>query len=219
MTDSQPLKWYHRFQFLYVPFLYLLYSLNWFLFRETLMLFNYSSRTIQIAIPRKEAFKLVFFKLFYIFYMIFLPVYLLPFGWGHVLLAFLLNHFMISILFTSVLGVSHLSDYVDHPKPDEEGNLDISWPKLQMVTSVDYNAGSVFFNWTLGGFNAHALHHLLPNICHVHYLRILPIFREVCRKHGIVYMEMPYYKALFSHFRFLKKMGTDIQPKPRPFAG
>ncbi len=214
MTDSQPLKWFHKYQHLYAPFLYLLYSLNWFLFRESLMLVNYSSRTIKVEIPFGEVIKLVLYKLLYIGYMIVLPMYLLPFGWPTVVFAFLLNHFMISILFVGVLGVSHLSDFVEHPLPDANNKLNMSWPKLQMCTSVDYNADSVFFNWTLGGFNAHALHHLLPNICHVHYLQILPIFRELADKHGLTYMEMPYYKSLASHFRFLKAMGRNSQFKP-----
>jgi linoleoyl-CoA desaturase len=90
----------------------------------------------------------------------------------------------------------------------------MSWPKLQMCTSVDYNADSVFFNWTLGGFNAHALHHLLPNISHVHYLNLLPIFRAVAHKHGITYMEMPYAESLAAHFRFLKAMGRQVNYEP-----
>jgi linoleoyl-CoA desaturase len=208
MTKSQQLKWFHRYQFMYAPFLYLLYSINWFFFRETLMLVNYSSRTIKIEIPKSEVITLIVYKLLYIGYMIVLPVYFLPFGWATVLLAFLLNHFMISLLFVGVLGVSHLSDFVEHPIPDKYNKLNMSWPKLQMCTSVDYNADSTFFNWTLGGFNAHTLHHLLPTICHVHYLDILPIFRELCKKHGLTYMEMPYHKTLASHFRFLKGMGT-----------
>lgn len=218
MTESQELKWFHRYQFIYAPFLYLLYSLNWFFFRETLMLINYSSRTIEIEIPRNEVVKLVIYKLLYIGYMIALPIYLLPFGWETILLAFLLNHFMISLLFVGVLGVSHLSDYVSHPVPDQNNKLNMSWPKLQMCTSVDYNPDSKFFNWTLGGFNAHALHHLLPNICHVHYIEILPIFRELAEKHGLTYMEMPYRKSLASHFRFLKIMGTQQKIKSVPFA-
>lgn len=217
MTESQELKWFHRYQFIYAPFLYLLYSINWFFFRETLMLFNYSSRTIKIEIPKIEVFKLILYKLLYIGYMIVLPLYLLPFGWQTVLLAFLLNHFMISLLFVGVLGVSHLSDFVEHPVPDKNNKLNMSWAKLQMCTSVDYNADSVFFNWTLGGFNAHALHHLLPNVCHIHYLKILPIFRKLAKKHGLTYMEMPYSKSLASHFRFLKEMGTSESLKPVPF--
>ncbi len=217
MTESQELKWFHRYQFIYAPFLYLLYSVNWFFFRETLMLFNYSSRTIKIAIPKSEVIKLIVYKLLYIGYMIILPVYLLPFGWSTVLVAFFLNHFVVSLLFVGVLGVSHLSDFVQHPVPNEENKLNMSWPKLQMCTSVDYNADSRFFNWTLGGFNAHALHHLLPNICHVHYLGILPIFRELAEKHGLIYMEMPYRKSLASHFRFLKAMGTHQKFNPIPY--
>jgi len=217
MTATQPLQWFHRYQHIYAPFLYLLYSLNWFLFRETLMIFNYSSRTITIEIPPKEIAKLVLFKLLYIGYMIVLPIMILPFGWKIVLLVFLLNHFMISWLFVAVLGVSHLSDYVSHPEPDEKNQLQMSWPKLQMCTSVDYNADSIFFNWTLGGFNAHALHHLLPNISHVHYLEILPIFRRLAAKHGITYMEMPYRESLSAHFRFLKAMGRQKEITPRVY--
>lgn len=219
MTESQPLKPFHRYQWLYAPFLYLLYSLNWFFFRETLMLFRYSSRTIKIEIPPAEVVRLIIYKLLYLGYMIILPAMLLPFGWGTVLLAFLLNHFLVSLVFVCVLGVSHLSDFVAHPTADAENKLNMSWPKLQMCTSVDYNADSQFCNWTLGGFNAHALHHLLPNICHVHYPKILPIFRNLCKKHGIIYMEMSYTDSLAAHFRFLKGMGTQEHFKPASYEG
>ena len=214
MTESQPLKWYHRFQYLYAPLLSLLYSINWFFIRETLMLFRYSSRTIKIEIPPMEVFKLIVFKLIYLVYMLLLPILFLPFGILNVFIVFVLNHFIVSIIFTSVLGVSHLSDYVHHPYPDKDGRLKMSWPKLQMITSVDYNAESVFLNWTLGGFNAHALHHLLPNISHVHYLKLLPIFIETAEKHNINYMNMPYKEALSSYYRFLYKMGNQKHMQP-----
>lgn len=214
MTTNQKMHWYHKFQYIYVPFLNIFYSLNWFLFRELLMIFNYSSRTIKITIPTWEIIKLIFFKVFYVFYMIILPCMLLQFDWQYILIAFLLNHFIVSIIFTGVLGVSHLSDYVSHPEADEEGKLPMSWPTLQMCTSVDYNIDSTFLNWVLGGFNAHALHHLFPNICHVHYINMLPIFREIAKKHGITYMEMSYIQALKAHVRFLKKMGTELTFKP-----
>jgi linoleoyl-CoA desaturase len=209
MTESQPRRGFHKYQKCYAPFLYLMYSLNWFFFRDTLMLFNLSSRTIKITMPKLEVFKLILFKLLYIGYMILLPCYLLDFGIGMVLLAFVLNHFMVSLLFVGVLGVSHLSDFVSHPVADEYGVVPMSWAKLQMKTSVDYNPDSVFLNWTLGGFNAHTLHHLLPHICHVHYLEILPVFRELCKKHGLDYQEMGYADSLKSHFRFLDKMGKN----------
>ncbi|WP_196887425.1 fatty acid desaturase family protein [Aureivirga sp. CE67] len=208
MTETQERKWFHKYQVLYAPFLYLLYSINWFFFRETLMLFNYSSRTIKIVIPKIEIVKLIVFKLLYISYMIVIPILVLPFSWTYIIAAFILNHFIVSLIFVGVLGVSHVSDYVHHPQSDEDGRLNMSWPKLQMLTSIDYNVDSILCNWTLGGFNAHALHHLLPDVCHIHYIKILPIFREVAKKHNIDYMEMNYSEALASHFRQLVKMGN-----------
>jgi len=210
----QELKWFHKYQHIYAPILYLFYSINWFFFRETLMLINYSSRTIKIEIPKKEVFKLILYKLLYIGYMIALPIYILPFSWEFIIAVFILNHFIVSLLFVGVLGVSHLSDFVHHPIPSKENKLDISWPKLQMLTSVDYNVDSVFLNWTLGGFNAHALHHLLPNVCHTHYLELTPIFRRLARKYNISYMEMSYKESLKAHFRFLKAMGNKKEFKP-----
>jgi linoleoyl-CoA desaturase len=113
------------------------------------------------------------------------------------------------LLFVGVLGVSHLADFVEHSVLDKDSKLNMSWPKLQMCASLDYNSNSTFFNWTLGGFNTHALHHLLPNICHVHYIDTVPMFKEISQKHDLTYMEMPYRKSLLSHFRFLKGMGSN----------
>ena len=210
MTKHQQMKWYHKYQYLYAPFLYLLYSINWTLVRETLMIFGYSSRTIHFKLPKVEVAKLIFLKLFYIGYMIVLPALILPFGWWHVFLAFLLNHFMVSIIFTAVLGVSHLSDMVEHPDADENDKLTESWALLQIKTSVDYNVESKFLNWVLGGFNAHTLHHLFPNICHIHYLDMVKILKDTSKEFGITYNETTYWKALQSHFRFLKKMGNEF---------
>ena len=207
MTENQPLKWFHRYQFLYVPFLYLFYTTNWFFFRETLMIFKLTSRTIKIKMPFTEVVKLIIYKLFYVAYMVVLPIYLLPFGWQNVIAAFFIMHFIISIFFVAVLTVAHLSDFVERPVPNENNHLAMSWAKLQVVTSVDYHASSKFLNFILGGFNAHAVHHLLPNICHVHYPNLLPMFETLAKKHGLNYMNMTYVEALCSHFRFLRLMG------------
>lgn len=215
MTVNQPLKWFHKYQFLYIPVLSLLYSFNWFFIREVLMIFRSSSRTISVSIPLVEVLKLILFKLLYLGYMIFCPLYFLDVGLLNVISAFMLNHFIVSIIFTGVLGVSHLSDYVQHPQPDAEGKLPMSWPTLQMVTSVDYNVKSRFLNWTLGGFNAHAMHHILPNVSHVHYLKILPIFIKTAQKHNVPYMKMSYGQAVKSYFRFLYKMGRSKSINPR----
>jgi linoleoyl-CoA desaturase len=210
MTHHQQLKWYHKYQHIYGPFFYLFYSLNWTLVRETMMIFGLSNRTIHFKLPKREVIKLAVLKLFYIGYTIVLPILILPFAWYHIVIAFFLNHFMISIVFTAVLGVSHLSDLVEHPDADDNNELQESWALLQMKTSVDYNIDSPFLNWTLGGFNAHTLHHLFPNVCHIHYPDMVKILRETAKEFDIPYNETTYWQALQSHFRFLKRMGHEL---------
>lgn len=209
MTSIQPRKPVHRFQHLYAPFLYLFYSLNWFLVRDTLLALGKSHRTILIKLNARQTVWLFFNKLLYIGYMIVLPVIVLPIKWHHIVIAFVLMHFLISIVFTAVLGVSHLVEETTHPH-SADGKMDHSWALLQMNTSLDYNVDSHFLNWTLGGFNAHTLHHLFPNICHIHYMDMVPILRQTAKEFGVRYNEAPYHKAAASHFRFLKRMGHEL---------
>ncbi len=212
MSVHQPLKWFHRFQVFYVPILYLFYSLNSFLFRDSLLLLKILFK--KVSVPTIEILKFIAFKFLYIVLILALPIIILPFDYSTVLLAFFIMHLMISFLFVFVLGLAHLSDYVGHPQVNDAGNLNISWASLQLQSCIDYHSESTFCNWTLGGFNTHAIHHLFPKVCHVHYLTIVPIVKELAKKKQLNYLEMPYHKSLFSHFRFLKKMGTQINYSP-----
>jgi linoleoyl-CoA desaturase len=210
MTHVQKRLYIHRFQHVYAPFIYLFYSLNWLLVRDTMLAFGKTDRSIAIKLNKEQTVTLIRNKILYIAYMIVLPVIVSPVGWQHVLLAFVLMHFLMSIVITAVLAVSHLSDETEHPLPDESGKMDHSWVLLQMKTSMDYNVDSHFLNWTLGGFNAHTLHHLFPNVCHVHYPEMIPILRQTAEEFGIHYNEAPYPKAVALHFQFLKRMGHEL---------
>ncbi len=208
VTESVELKWFHRYQFMYMPLYYMFYSINWLFFRNILSLFNYTARTISIKISPKEMAWLIFFKVSFFFYMLILPIIILPFNWVSILFVFLGCQIVVSLVVLSVLIISHMSDYVDHPIPDSNNKLNVSWAKMQLTTCVDYGVNSRFFRWTLGGFNTHAVHHLFPDVCHVHHRALVPIVRELAEKYEIPYIEISYAEAVRSHFRFLKKMGT-----------
>ena len=53
-----------------------------------------------------------------------------------------------------------------------------------------------------------------------HYIAISEIIKETCRDLGLPYHELPYMAMIRSHFRFLKRMGTEPAPVPvDPMAG
>lgn len=208
VTKRAELKWFHRYQQFYVPFYYLFYSINWLFFRNILSIFNYTARTISTHVSPMEMAWLLFFKACFFFYLLILPIMILPFSGWAILLVFVCVQMLISLVVLSVLIISHLSDYVVHPTPDEGNNLNVSWAKMQLTTCIDYGVDSRFFRWTLGGFNTHTVHHLFPDVCHVHHRALIPMVRELAAKHGIDYIEVSYFEALRSHLRFLRKMGT-----------
>ena len=207
MTHEQKHRKIHRYQQYYAPVLYLFYSLAWTFFRDIAMLFGKTDRSIEIKLPAAEVAKLILSKMVYVTMMLVLPIAFTPFTAGAVILAFFLMHFTISLMICAVLGVSHLSDRVAHPTPEQEGQLSLSWPSLQLITSLDYHSESRFLNFTLGGFNAHTLHHLLPTVCHVHYPKLVSIFHDTADEYGLPYNELRFGEAIASHFRFLKNLG------------
>ncbi|HVX51940.1 MAG TPA: fatty acid desaturase, partial [Chitinophagaceae bacterium] len=88
----------HRYQHIYLPFIYPLYLFNWLLVRDFKDFFKKDSLVWKVnAIPRIEYIKLFVFKALFVFYIFFLPKLILPVSWGQMAIAFLIMMFTASI--------------------------------------------------------------------------------------------------------------------------
>ena len=213
MNQNQPLKRAHKYQWFYAPFFYVFYTLHRLLIRDTVLAFITSRDKREM--PSAEVIKLILYKIVYFIIMIGVPVAILPFGWPIVLLAFLINHFVLSISIITLLGLTHLTDYVIHPSPNENGKLPMSWSTLQLKASTDYYPDSKTVNALVGGFNAHVIHHLIPDISYVHYTDLLPILQKLTNKHDLPYIQLSFGEMLRAHFRYLKLMGIQKEMVPK----
>jgi linoleoyl-CoA desaturase len=78
-----------------------------------------------------------------------------------------------------------------------------------MVTS-DYAPDNRLLTWVTGGLNYHAVHHLFPHVCHVHYKKLSSIVKETTEKHGVKYRVQPtFFKALGKHAEMLRLLGQN----------
>jgi linoleoyl-CoA desaturase len=60
----------------------------------------------------------------------------------------------------------------------------------------------------MGGINIHVIHHILPQVCHVHYPALTNILKDVCDEFGLAYHENPnFFTALKRHYLLLKQLG------------
>ena len=109
--------------------------------------------------------------------------------------------------------LAHVVEVVDYPEIEQGATqMDEEWAILQVKTSADFAPKNAVLNWYLGGLNYQTIHHLCPDICHVHYPKLAPIVAEVCAEHGIQYnVYNTLSSAVTSNYRWLKRLGQPLE--------
>lgn len=201
----------HAYQHFYMPLVYLFYILRWIVYRDFK---DYHQTSIgafdNSKFPRKELFKIVFSKLFYLGYVILLPSLVLGISIWSMVLAFFVLTLSGSFVITMVLLSTHVGENTNFPSPNEDGVMPHSWSYHQLLTTSDFSTDNPIINFLFGGFNHHVIHHLFPNICHIHYPELTKILSRTAKKYGAPYKQNKYlYAAMFSHFKLLKENSKD----------
>lgn len=199
----------HKYQFIYAPMLYLLYTINWLFFRDFKDFTESKIGSLRLTRHKsREILKLLFFKLFYVAYILVIPLLFSKANWSTIVLGILLMNFAASIFITLALIPSHVAEDSLFLLPDENGVMPNSWSHHQVLSVTDFATSSWFLNYFFGGFNHHITHHLFPNVNHIHYTAITPIVKETIQEFGLPYnYEDSFINAYLSHFKLLRNNG------------
>ena len=213
LAPASPWKPAHRFQHWYAWVLYCLLTLVWVFVKDFTRLRKYQREGLlhsQHTTALREWVILIVTKLVYLFCMIVLPAWLLPFSVWQILAGFLLMHTVAGFMLSVIFQPAHVAEGTEYPMPDADGRLENSWAVHQLHTTANFAPSSSFFSWFVGGLNYQIEHHLFPNICHVHYRKIAPIVAQTAAEFNLPYRSVPSFrKALMLHARQLKKLGND----------
>ena len=206
------IKKIHRYQFIYAPLLYLLYTINWLFFRDFKDFFSKQIGSLKLTRHAStELLKLLFFKLFYISYIFGFPLLFADISWKLLLIGFIGMNFGASLLITLALIPSHVAENSLFLLPNESGEMPHPWSHHQVLSVIDFATGNWFLNFFFGGFNHHVTHHLFPHINHVHSVHLTPIIKQTTAEFHLPYNhENSFLNAYISHFKLLKNNG--IQP-------
>lgn len=203
------LKHYHRYQHIYLFFLYPFYTLNWLFVRDFKDFFGEKGNILKrvVVIPRLEYFKLFFFKAFNIFYLLLVPYWVLDKSFATVFLVWLTMHLVASMVGVVALVCTHTDEHAQFPEAPTDGKMQVSWAIHQISVTKDFSANSKLATFMYGGFTHHVAHHLFPHIAHTYYPYITPLIQRYAREYGIQYKSYPVMKAIRSHFLLLKNSG------------
>lgn len=196
----------HRYQHLYLPLLYPFYLANWLLVRDFKDFFNPRSTVRKlVAIPRVEYAKLFFFKAFFLFYTIVLPVLVLSISWAQAFTAFAIFLFTASTFSLAVLLSPHANTESSFPLPDEQNRLPYPWMKHMLLTTNDITNDNFFTRFFMGCFNFHVVHHLFPNINHAYYPEITARLKSLAQQYHLPYRAYSLGQSLKNHYQLLKQ--------------
>jgi linoleoyl-CoA desaturase len=196
----------HRFQHIYAPFLYLVYTLNWVFIKDLKLIFRQQHGSLKMKHSAIDVFKLFAVKLIYLFIFIFIPWSVTGLSLQMIFLCFLVMHAFVSLFISFTFLISHYCMEVQMPTASADGAIDNSWMRHQVEISADFHAESKWAIHLFGGFNTHVAHHLFPSVCHVHYPALTRIIKSTLATHTIPYHEFSFFKGIVSHFRLLKKL-------------
>jgi len=205
-------KWrpIHRFQFLYMYFLYAISSLAWILgtdFYKFLTKKIHNTPITRIALKEHVIFWLS--KVLYGFFYIALPIYFV--GWQSWLIGFLIMHATMGIVLSIVFQLAHVVEKTSFDSAKENDKLIATeWAIHEIKTTADFAPKNKIVSWFVGGLNFQIEHHLFPQISHVHYSEISEIVRQQCENFGLPYHSYPSMtEAVVSHVRLMKKLGSN----------
>jgi len=215
-SPHHPLKPMHKFQHIYVFFFYSLLTLNWFLVKDFVQLVRYRKNGVNKSSKRehlKNIFVLIFSKLFYLFYLIFIPCILLHYPFLTILTGILVMHAIAGLILSVTFQLAHSVEAAAFPLPNAKNEVENDWAIHQLNTTVDFARTNRILNWYLGGLNFQVVHHLFPGICHVHYSALSEIVKNTAESFGIPYLENETLgEAIRSHIHTLKRFGNPEFP-------
>jgi len=214
LSPRQPWRWYHRYQYLYAWFFYMIMTLFWMTAKDYLGVVRYRKHDLLAAqnVSLKQAiFRITMYKLFYYSYIIVLPILFSGMPWYYIVGGFLLMHFTAGLFLSCIFQPAHIMEDSPFESPvgsDGKRRMENSWAIHEIVNTTDFAPQNRLLTWFAGGLNFQIEHHLFTGICHVHYKRLAPIVRSTMIDFGLPYHEQPTFsKALMEHTKMLKKLG------------
>jgi len=217
-TPDEPWLPRHKYQHFYTFILYALAMLQWVTMKDFKWFFGeaHIGNQKNIKHPPKEFVALFIGKTVFYGLTLILPMIFVSHAWYTILGAWVFMHILPGLTFALIFQVTHVYEGTTYPLPDEEGNIDNNYALHVLETTADFSRHNRLGSWLMGGINIHVIHHILPQVCHVHYPALTKILKQVCDEFGIEYQENPnIWVALKKHYIILKHLSHPDATVPR----
>ncbi len=202
-------KWVpaHRYQFIYMFFVYSISTILWVFLTDLVKYFSRKIVVTDMKFTPKQHFMFWFSKIAYIFFYIVLPVMLL--GWQSWLAGYLIINMTMGLTLAIVFQLAHVVEKTEFEVAGDTARvIDSEWAIHEIKTTANFAPRNPIITWFVGGLNYQVEHHLFPRVSHVHYPALSQIVKAHCEQFGLPYHSYDTMtSAVASHIRVMKVLG------------
>lgn len=206
---TQPRVPMHKYQHIYMFFLYALSTIIWMAYTDMDKYFKQKVYKTRLnPMDTKEHIIYWASKALYVVLYIAFPIYMVGFStwlWG-----FLFMNAIFGLTLSIVFQLAHVVETTgfEEVHEHEEKKQFNDWAVHQINTTSDFAPTNKLVSWMVGGLNFQVEHHLFPRISHVHYPALQPLVKQNCEKFGIQYNCIDSMTdAVASHYRTMRTLG------------
>jgi linoleoyl-CoA desaturase len=207
LTPHHRHLWFHRWQHVYVWFLYGAFALKWQVYDDFRLALTGRMAAHTVPRPRGAQWlvfvggKLAFLSLAFVIPLTLHSVWVVAGTYAVTVLS-------LGIVLAVVFQLAHCVERADFATEEVPGRMAAPWAVHQVEASVDFARQNRAACWLLGGLNFQIEHHLFSRICHLNYPTIAPVVEQTCREFGVKYKyNRTLSSAVLSHYRWLRAMG------------
>jgi linoleoyl-CoA desaturase len=214
LAPGQPWRPWHRYQYLYMWFLYGFLAIKWLMYGDFSNLIHHrvGGQPLRHRPGRRDLSLILAGKLAHVTWALAIPLLLHP--WWAVAAFYLVCSWVVGFTLAVIFQLAHCVDSAQFAGPDEPRRGD-DFELHQLRTTVDVDCRVPLLRWMMGGLDHQIEHHLAPRLPHTIYPLVAQRLRELCADRHITYRLHPNVRgAVRAHARWLKQMGQPPTSSP-----
>lgn len=203
LTPHVRWRWWHRYQAVYAPLLYLLVLGHLAFFEDFLHLRQARREAPDQFATWAATIEFAASKLIHVLFAIVVPLAVIDAPVGHIVAGYLIASAASSAMFVIINAGTHICDVATFVDPRKDGVMPHDWATHQAMTAVDWSPHSRVAIALTGGANSRAAHHLFPEAAHCHNAKLSHIVAACAKEFDKPHHVLTFAGMMASHFEHL----------------
>lgn len=178
---------------------YVFFSLYMIFVRDFVLFFRSGD-----VVPLGQVVKMMIWKLLYAVAFLVVPFVFIQAPWWHVLISLFVMYLVITASLVIILLMP--TERMESTRTDEHFTHNEKWIQEILEHNVDFSPRNKALSTLTGAANLNVVHHLFPDVNHVHYYHLSGIIERTATRYGMQYRKQLVIDVFGIHLKYMKNI-------------